>query len=74
MSKFYALNEAIRHDKWNTDIIAWADGGYSKQFFNKTFYLADTLEKFYQVFQPQWMVFTKTDSNISEEYRKYLGN
>jgi hypothetical protein len=57
MFKIYALEEALKYDKFNTDFIIWSDGGYMHQFTKNIMSPENLVKSFYQMFQPQFVFF-----------------
>lgn len=70
MAKLYVMTEALKHDKWNTDLLVWTDGGHMHIFPRNIVSPENVIEKFYQILQPQWMFFTYTDPNMFMGYKQ----
>ena len=62
-SKLYMMTEAVKYDKWNTDILVWTDGGYMHQFPRSIISPENIVKKFYQLIQPQWLFITYYEPN-----------
>jgi hypothetical protein len=70
MGKFYVMTEALQYDKFNTDILIWTDGGYMHNYPQNVVYPENVILKFYQLLQPQWLLFTHNDPNMFLGYEK----
>lgn len=57
------MEEAVKHDKWNTDILVWTDGGYMHIFPRNLVSPENVIQKFYQLIQPQWIFITYYESS-----------
>jgi hypothetical protein len=68
MFKLHALEEALKHDKFNSDFIIWNDGGYMHQFTKNPMTPDNLIKQFYQMVQPQWVFFAYTMSYIMAGY------
>lgn len=58
MYKTYMLDIAMKHDTFNTDFVAWTDGGLTHVTSDKVLQPDSHLMKWFSVFQPQWVFFT----------------
>lgn len=63
--KIEVMSEAIRHDRWNTDVLIWTDGGLLHQFSKDIIYPDNILKKMYKIIQPQYLLIGYShDTNI----------
>lgn len=66
MGKLFIMQESLKYDKFNSDILIWVDAAFTHNFPEhiNVFSPENTFKKLYQFLQPQWLLLGYGESSV----------